>query len=553
MQGSQLRDRDLWRSVLPAARVRILTLCLLPFLSGCLPGFKWGGDSSDSSAFSSAAESAPALNRTYKSNFLSLRLPSLGGPRVQGRLMPDSGPALLTAFSTVETRKPAQPGAPGGFAAQQDAFGFEPAGWPPAEALANFYAALQALGSGRRPQPVAIVHLGGSHIIDDRFAGALREHLIARFGGAGRGLMMPGLFPLRGMKVDRRGQWAIASAAAGAQGPFGITGVRMTTAANDAWIRFTSAQAAFDWLEVTFMTGPEFGTALVMVDGAAKAVPTHALGYNETSIHIAAKSREILIRPRGDGPISVLSVATGTNTPGVIYSNLGLPGATASTPGKWTADFAANDVRKLNPDLIILDYGTLEGFDDRLDAGQYEARLRLVIDQLKQWAPQSSILIIGPPDAARLPAFAGSAGAQVCRALNPQEIARYSRMMEDGDERLARWHAPPRLEAVRTALRRVAAASGAFFWDWSKYMGGPCSIHAWASFTPPLAAPDHVTLTEAGGQRSARAIFAELMAGYDTYQRAVQAKVQATVASAETKTLHPAKAVKKRHIPIKRR
>jgi hypothetical protein len=63
-------------------------------------------------------------------------------------------------------------------------------------------------------------------------------------------------------------------------------------------------------------------------------------------------------------------------------------------------------------------------------------------------------------------------------------------------------------------------------------MGGPCSVHAWASFTPPLAAPDHTTLTEAGDDRSARALFAELTAGYDTYQRTLQAKAQTIVTSA---------------------
>src|SRR5262249_56318838 len=108
-------------------------------------------------------------------------------------------------------------------------------------------------------------------------------------------------------------------------------------------------------------------------------------------------------------------------------------------------------------------------------------------------------------------------------------------MMDRADERLARWHAPPRLEAVRAALRRAAAGSGAYFWDWAKYMGGPCSVHAWASFTPPLAAPDHTTLTEAGDDRSARALFADLTTGYDAYQRGLQAKAQAIVASPEAK------------------
>jgi hypothetical protein len=542
MLGSQVRNRD-WGRFTARMRGRFVILCLLPLLSGCLPGLNWGGDDSADVAEPSTGESAPALNRSYKTNFLSLQMPSFGASNLQGQLMPDSGPGLFSAFSTIEARRPSPPGIPASFLASPSgaAPAFEPALLPPEKTLANFYAALAALSSGRRPHPVTVVHFGDDRIADDRFAGALRDHLIGRFGGAGRGLMMPGLFPLRGMQADRGGQWTLFSAAStDAPGPFGITGARMTSASAEAWMRFTAAQSAADWIEVTFMTGPGSGTAILSVDGDARLVPTRAPITGETSIRVAAKAHEILIKPRGDGPVSVFSVAAGTNTPGVLYNNLGLPGATAWTPGRWTAEFAANDLRKLNPDLILLEYGTREGFDDGLDVKQYEMRLRLVLDQLKEWAPQASILIIGPPDAARLPAFAGSAAAQVCRALNIQEASAYDRMMERADERLARWHAPAKLDQVRLALRRVAASSGAFFWDWAKYMGGPCAIHAWASFTPPLAAPDHVTLTEAGDNRSARAVFTELMAGYDAYQRALQAKAQAMVAAAAPKPARPA-------------
>ncbi len=344
--------------------------------------------------------------------------------------------------------------------------------------------------------------------------------------------MLPGLYPLKGMKVDRGGQWSLKSAAAGAPGPFGVTGVRVSSAAPDAWLRFTSTEGSFEWIDVTFMTGPAQGTAAVSIDGEAKLVPTNAPGASQTSIRVTAKAKEITIRPRGDGEISLLSVASGGRAPGILYTNIGLPGATAWTMEKWTAEYAQNDFRKLNPDLIVLGYGTREGFVDDLDVGQYEARLRLAVGQIRSWAPHASILIVGPPDAARLPSFASTAGAQACRALNPQEIASYGQMLSRGDERLARWHAPPRLERVRAAMRRVAAASGAFFWDWAKYMGGACSIHAWTALRPPLAAPDHVTLTEAGAERSARALFAEMMAGFEAYQRTLVPKAPPAAAAA---------------------
>jgi hypothetical protein len=522
MRGGHLQGRKVsWRRAL----LQCFAICVLPILGGCLPGSLWGGDDDASrSSYAESSEDGPALNRSYKTSFLSLKLPSFGATTVEGQTTPESGPSPFT--STVETRKPPQLNAP--------------AVLPAAQALQSFYGALALLNAGKRSQPVSVVHLGGDQIVDDRFAASLREHLIGRFGSAGRGLMQPGLYPIRGMKVDRSGQWSLMSASGEGTGPFGITGAKVTSSANDAWLRFTSVDGTFDWIDVTLMTGPQQGTAAVSVDGDVKLVPTRSQATAQTSIRVTAKAREIMIRPRGDGAITVLSVASGTNTSGLIYANVGLPGGTAGTIAKWNADFAASDFRKLNPDLIIFDYGTREGFDDALDVKQYEDRLKLAIDQIKGWAPQASILIIGPPDAARIPGFAGSAGAQACRSLNAQEIAAYGQLMDRKDERLARWHAPPRLEAVRMALKRKAAESGAFFWDWAKYMGGPCSIHAWTSVKPPLAAPDHVTLTEAGEERSARALFAELMAGFESYQRASKERIP--VASAFNAEIQPAKA-----------
>ena len=502
-----------------------VVLCLVILLGGCLPG--WGdGDDGGRSSFSESGE----VNRSDKTSFLPAKIPFFSASTQEvEQPAPESAPLpAQVASPTVDIRTPSR---------------VAPALLPPAQALQNFYAALAALSAGKRTEPVSILHLGGDQIVSDKFASSLRERLVSRFGNAGRGLMLPGLYSIHGMRIDRGGEWSLKSASGEASGPFGISGVRVNSAASDAWLRFTSVEGPFDWAEVTLLTGPQQGTAAISVDGNVELVPTRSAAVTETSVRVTAKAREIMIRPKGDGPISMLAVASGTRTPGLVYSNAALPGATASTIGKWDEVFAANDFRKLNPDLIVFEYGVREGFDDGLDLQVYEASLKSSLDRIKALAPNASILVVGPPDAARLPAFAGSAGAQACRALNTQEAATYGKMLERRDERLARWHAPPHLEAVRLALKRQAAQAGAYFWDWAKYMGGPCSIHAWTSLKPPLAALDHVTLTEAGDERSARALFAELMAGFESYQ--LKAKARASVASAFTAVIEPAKTKKR--------
>ena len=87
MQCSKHNVWDLSRCMRRAG----LLLLLGSLLSGCLPGLNWGDDEADN-ASPANAQGAPALNRDYKTNFLSLQMPSLGVQSVQAHLMPDIGP-----------------------------------------------------------------------------------------------------------------------------------------------------------------------------------------------------------------------------------------------------------------------------------------------------------------------------------------------------------------------------------------------------------------------------------------------------------------------------
>jgi hypothetical protein len=389
-------------------------------------------------------------------------------------------------------------------------------------ALANFFRALGALESGRVENAVTILHLGDSHISADRFSGDMREQFQSRFGNAGRGMLMPGMYMARGVKFDQAGSWQTALSTGNAPGPYGLTGVKVTAQAREDWLRVTATDQPFGWAELTWQTGPGQGSAIVALDGDAKQMSLGGQGQNWKTVRLERQARELIIRPKGDGPITLHSIFIGHDKPGVRYINLGLPGATALTPLSWHAGQIAHDLQRVAANLIILGYGTEESFDDGLDPRDYENRVTAMLGALRRAAPDASILVIGPPDIARLPKFAGvSRSSDVCRALSPQERGSYAQRIRAGDQRLARWHPPLRLDDVRLALRRAAAANRAYFWDWSKLMGGTCGVHAWVHSEPPLAAGDHIHLTEEGSKRSARLLFRELMNGYDAYDRAV--------------------------------
>jgi len=393
-------------------------------------------------------------------------------------------------------------------------------------ALSHFFSELSALEKGAKNDAVTILHLGDSHIAADRFSGSLREQFQSRFGDAGRGMLTPGLYLARGVKFDRGGKWRVALSTGEGSGPFGITGAKLTASQRDSWLRLTAKDEPFDWTEVVLDGAPGHGTVLISLDGNVKEAPTASDQRSWRSLRLERPARELMIRPKGDGPVAIHSVSIGNDRPGVRYVNLGLPGATATTPLSWDRDYVESDLKRLSPDLIILSYGTGESFMNGLDLRDYEARASVAIARLRRSAPKASILLIGPPDVAQMPKFASRSvrSSDVCSALSPDERANYAQRIKANDPRLARWHPPLNLAAVRATLRRLAAAHNALFWDWSKLMGGACGIHAWVHSKPPLAAKDHIHLTEEGSKRSARLLFREIMMAYDAENRTASAQ-----------------------------
>ena len=276
-----------------------------------------------------------------------------------------------------------------------------------------------------------------------------------------------------------------------------------------------------EWAEVAFARRPDGGAATVAFGGVRRTVSTKG----PSGVHrvfIPHKGDVLNVVSNGAAPVSVLSWGVGQNKPGLRYVNFGIPGATADTPRRWDRTIVADGLKRLRPDLIVLGYGTNEGFNDGLEAPGYETRVKELIAQLKAGAPQASVLIVGPPDSARLPRFARAEEGRArerCRSLSDADVANYEQLKAAKSAKLARWHAPPSLAVVRRSLKSVAQTTNAHFWDWSKVMGGPCGIHRWAEADPPLAASDRVHLRSAGARRSAQALFSELMAGYEAHVR----------------------------------
>ncbi len=510
----------------------VSTLLLAPLLAGCLLG-----ESESPRTRRVLGDGRPAIpqqvERGTKQNLYPpkkitdrLTQDHTIGPSAPPAARPAPGARrrLAARLPVTEDRLPQQPGPTSPLAPQAD---LPPLSEPDRTGLAlgQFYQALEGLESGRRRHRITILHLGDSHIAADRFSGDLRRLFQKRFGNAGRGMVMPGdpfgYSHSRGVRTSNEGEWKIANSQRGHPGTYGLTGVSLTSSDPQAALTLQRAGRGFGQAEVTLLTGPGMGRALVETGRERNTVNLKAARTGLRRVVFKRPSRLLRVRPAGEDPVTLLSWAVGNNQPGIRYINLGIPGASLLTTRKWNRALVANQIRHLKPDLIILGYGTNEGFNDKLDLAAYQRYYQQFVARLRGAAPRASFLIIGPPDGARLPRFADRQGAG-CKPLSRREISTYAADISAGDERLARWHAPPKLDAVRNSLKRIASRVRAKFWDWSKVMGKNCGIHRWANASPKKAVRDHVHLTSLGAKTSAQLLFKDLMNQYVSHKRLVR-------------------------------
>jgi lysophospholipase L1-like esterase len=384
--------------------------------------------------------------------------------------------AALAAAATVY-------GQGGGWSACADALCGVPA-------LASYFDALEARRSIEGAPPVHILQIGDSHSAGDSITGAWRDILQARYGYGGRGVMPAGK-PFDGWRVE--GIFGKGLAPSDDRAVFGVSGFRLTALRDGAAIGITAEpQAAFNRLIVCAVTGPGAGGYVVnmgpVVTRVSLAGPT---GTACNTFQAPFRQVSATLTTQG-GPVTLLSWASFTGASGVVVSNLGVVGAQLRHFERTNDRAVAEELRAYAPDLIVLEFGTNEGFVEHFDPVDYEYVLRAAIVRLRRLSQAAPILVLGAPDADTdrpdLAHNAGSFGGYVGGA----------------------WFPPPALAEIRAIQKRVALSEGAAYWDWGERMGGPGTADHWANMDPPRMRRDRVHYTTAGGAEIARLLQEDL-------------------------------------------
>ena len=108
--------------------------------------------------------------------------------------------------------------------------------------------------------------------------------------------------------------------------------------------------------------------------------------------------------PPAAGRSAIASVAIYNKQSGLTFNSIGYPGAQASFVNKFNNKLLANDLLRINPQIVILSFGTNEASNDSLDLTNYRNSYERIVDKIKTTLPEATIVVIGPPDFAELPA-----------------------------------------------------------------------------------------------------------------------------------------------------
>jgi lysophospholipase L1-like esterase len=356
------------------------------------------------------------------------------------------------------------------------------------EAIAPFLAKLRAA----RPNvgaPVHILQIGDSHTAGDNITQGWRSRLQATHGNGGRGVLAAGL-PYRGYLT--RGVTAsqtpggCVNATCGARWrdggpPLGISGFTQTVSAPNETIGITtdSPDQNFDRVILCAIAQPGGGTFILRM-GAEE----HRWSLDAPQVQPACRTVDSVspvasasVTTEDAGVVTITSFGTFRKRGGVVLSNLGVVGSQLSHLGRTDDAVLRAEFAAYRPDLIVLAYGTNEGFSPSGSGDGFENSIRAQVMRIRRLAGANvPIMLLGAPDAGT--SNGGLSGGISC-----------------GEG----WYEPRLLSVVRDRQARVARDLRLAFWNWAAAMGGRCASYQWVLTTQMRG--DHVHFTRTGGDR----------------------------------------------------
>lgn len=373
-----------------------------------------------------------------------------------------------------------------------------------AQALARFFEKLAGEDSSKSGQ-VVIFHFGDSHVHGGFFPMAVRVPLQARFGNAGRGLILPFKYvhgrprSILGRRRTRpsgvKDSYRILRSNVRdfdlIPPPTGVAGVAIRPRYTEGEIFIdVSSDSAMDYRfnrMVVLQDAERFRYILSGVDRLPPEVPSQHLSIQSenrfaASVVLPKLCTEIelcLMRTdREADPPRWYGVSLENGRNGILYHSMGIDGATYET---FLQDsLFAEQMSCLQPDLILISLGTNDAFGERFDTGEFLGYVNQVITALRQRMPNACYLLTTPGD---------------CFRKRNKPV--------------------PAIAQASIALIKFCLWNRLAYWDFHEVMGGVGSMKEWSSHG--LSSHDFVHLSKPGYELQGRLLAQALLQEYQAY------------------------------------
>lgn len=347
---------------------------------------------------------------------------------------------------------------------------------------------LIAFGKGK----IRILHMGGSHIQADVYTHIMRMRLqnLSPDMNGGRGLIFPYNMARtnnpRNYTVSYTGNWSYCKSTQ--QNPeckLGLTGMAVITTDSICGIAInpnTSDSTHYTFDAVRVYHEPSAYQLITYSSDTTKSGSYDSI--NHCTIFEFSEPQKIFRLTlskntiNNDNAIALLGVEFISNTPGIVYSTVGVNGAMLSS--YLHCELYQKHLHTLNPDLIIISIGTNDGYTRRFNETKYRNEYRELLSQTSEAVPNAAILLTVP-----------------------------------NDSYLYRRYVNTNTEKMRIIIRDLAAEYNCAVWDFYTIMGGLNSAQAWYSLK--LMRYDRIHFTQKGYQLKGELFFSAFLNAWESH------------------------------------
>ena len=322
---------------------------------------------------------------------------------------------------------------------------------------------------------INIVQLGDSHTAADYITEAARARLQQELGNGGPGWAMPTQFA--GMRLSRfsyiNNGWQAISSRTDSNQNYSLGGL-IAKPAVGASLTIKTRQPEPEQTVIVSIRQGQGDDDLNIIDANGRQIILSAK-HKDNQWHFSKFKAQfpITITAGMNFQTAIGGLwARNSSNQGAVLSALGINGYQLNQWDRWNTVAWQNELNVVNPDLIILAYGTNEAYNN-MEIEIVRQTLLKTISQIRNASPNSAIMIIGAPES--LKSTSGSCGVR-----------------------------PAKLTELQQMQREVATSQHTLYWDWQAAMGGECSMKSWIN--QGLARSDGVHFTASGYDRIGQAL-----------------------------------------------